>query len=402
MTSPDMTPSTPTALLQPLNALMAQHLGQTFPSCALAVWHRGQVVLDQAWGASESQAATTDTLFDIASITKLFTATVFLRCVSQGRVALDDPLYSVLPAFADSGPRPIEGGQDPHTLQRQALEPAFAGQRVDPTQVTFRQLLTHTSGLAAWRDVFAVAGPVPVAPERHQPLQAQARWSQALAAIHHYPFAYPPGKRVVYSDIGFMLLGQAVAVLTGMSLAQAIQTWVLHPLGLQHTGFNPVHSGRATLAQTAPTEWDQRWRQRRVWGEVHDENACALGGVAGHAGLFATAMDVARFGQAWLAGPEILGLTPHLAAQAITEQAAGEDQRRGLGFVIKSWHNASAGDLFSARTFGHTGFTGTTLWVDPERECVVSCLTNGVYAGRSAHKPHAFRRQLHDLLGSSL
>ncbi len=402
MTSSDFSPSRPPALLQNLNGLMAQHAGQTFPSCALAVLHRGQVVVDQAWGETESQVASTDTLFDIASITKLFTATVFLRCVSQGQVGLDDPLYAVLPEFAHSGPRPIEGGQDPHTLQRQALEPALAGQTVDPKQVTFRHLLTHTSGLAAWRDVFAMAGPVPFAPELHQPLQAQARWAQALAAIHHYPFMNPPGKRVVYSDIGFMLLGQAVQVLTGQSLAQTIQTQVLQPLGLRHTGFNPVHSGRATLAQTAPTEWDQRWRQRRVWGEVHDENACALGGVAGHAGLFATAMDVARFGQAWLASPEVLGLTPDLAAQAISEQAASEDQRRGLGFVIKSWHNASAGDLFSARTFGHTGFTGTTLWVDPERECVVSCLTNGVYAGRSAHAPHAFRRQLHDLLAANL
>lgn len=385
-----------------MNDLMSQHVGRTFPCCALAVLHHGQVVVHQAWGEYETQAATTETFFDIASITKLFTATVFLRCVSQGQVGLDDPLSSVLPEFARSGPRPIEGGQDPHTLERQALDPAFAGQTVDPQLVTFRHLLTHTSGLAAWRDVFAVAGPVPFAPELHQPLQAQARWAQALATIHNYPFVDQPGRRVVYSDLGFMLLGQAVQALCGLSLEQAIQTQVLMPLGLLHTGFNPVHSDRAKRSQIAPTEWDQRWRQRRVWGEVHDENACALGGVAGHAGLFATAMDIARFGHAWLTGSDALGLTPFVAAQAITEQAQSEDQRRGLGFVIKSWHNASAGDLFSPRSFGHTGFTGTTLWVDPERDCVVSCLTNGVYAGRAVHAPHAFRRQLHDALAMHL
>jgi CubicO group peptidase (beta-lactamase class C family) len=147
---------------------------------------------------------------------------------------------------------------------------------------------------------------------------------------------------------------------------------------------------------------DLRWRQRRVWGEVHDENACGLGGVAGHAGLFATAMDVARFGQAWLDAPEQLGVDAELAAQAKTAQAVTDDVRRGLGFVIKSHHNASAGDLFSEDTFGHTGFTGTTLWVDPQRELVVSCLTNGLYLGRAAHAPHVFRRELHDLLAQSL
>jgi CubicO group peptidase (beta-lactamase class C family) len=185
-------------------------------------------------------------------------------------------------------------------------------------------------------------------------------------------------------------------------LAQVIEKQVLSPLGLQQTMFNPVHSGRATLNQTAPTEMDARWRMRRVWGEVHDENACALGGVAGHAGLFSTAMDVARLGQAWLAESERLGVGSALAMQAKTEQAVSDDVRRGLGFVIKSRLNASAGDLFSQDSFGHTGFTGTTLWVDPQRKCVVSCLTNGVHLGRAVHAPHVFRRQLHDLLAQFL
>jgi len=381
-----------------LAALIAQHAAVTFPMCALAVLNRGQVVVHRTWGACEGLAASTDTLFDIASISKLFTTTVFLRLVSLGLVALDDPLSEVLPAFAQSRPRPIEGGQDPHTLQRQPLEPELAGQTVDPRQVTFRHLLTHTSGLPAWRDVFSVAGPVPFPPEAGRPLNGNARWAQAMPVICNYPFIDQPGKRVVYSDIGFMLLGQAIQVLCAEPLAQVIEKQVLSPLGLQKTLFNPVHSGRATLAQTAATEMDVRWRQRRVWGEVHDENACALGGVAGHAGLFATAMDVARFGQAWLANPEHLGLDAALAAQAKSEQACSDDVRRGFGFVIKSRYNASAGDLFCQDSFGHTGFTGTTLWVDPQRQWVVSCLTNGVYLGRTPHAPHAFRRQLHDLL----
>ena len=397
---PAHSPASPLTLA--LNTLMARHVGFTFPSCALAVLHRGQPVVHNAWGEIQGQAAATETLFDIASISKLFTTTVFLHGVSSGRVRLDDPLCAVLPEFARSGPRPIEGGQDPHTLQRQPVAPELAGQTVDPRRVTFRHLLTHTSGLPAWRDVYAIAGPVPYPPEAHRPLEGDDRWAQALPVICNYPFMGQPGHRVVYSDIGLMLLGQAVEVLYGQPLDQVIETQVLGPLGLQRTMFNPVQSGFATLTQTAPTEMDLRWRQRRVWGEVHDENACALGGVAGHAGLFATAMDVALFGQAWLAEPERFGVDAELAAQAKTEQACSDDVRRGLGFVIKSRHNASAGDLFSDDTFGHTGFTGTTLWVDPQRELVVSCLTNGVYLGRAAHAPHAFRRELHDLLAQSL
>lgn len=397
---PTHSPASPLTLA--LNTLMARHVGITFPSCALAVLHRGQPVVHSAWGETQGQAASTETLFDIASISKLFTTTVFLHLVSTGRVRLDDPLCAVLPEFARSGPRPIEGGQDPHTLQRQPVEPEFAGQTVEPRRVTFRHLLTHTSGLPAWRDVYAIAGPVQYPPEAHQPLEGDDRWAQALPVICNYPFMDQPDQRVVYSDIGLMLLGQAVEVLYGQPLDQVIETQVLSPLGLQRTMFNPVQSGRATLAQTAPTEMDLRWRQRRVWGEVHDENACALGGVAGHAGLFATAMDVALFGQTWLAEPERFGVGAELAAQAKTEQACFDDVRRGLGFVIKSRHNASAGDLFSDDTFGHTGFTGTTLWVEPQRELVVSCLTNGVYLARAAHAPHAFRRELHDLLAHSL
>lgn len=389
-------------LAKNLEALFHAHAGVTFPMCALAVMHQGQVVVNQAWGQCEGLHANPETLFDIASLSKLFTTTAFLGYVSLGKIGLDDPLVSVLPDFGQYGARSIEGGQDPHTLQRLALDASLQGQGVDPSQVTFRHLLTHTSGLPAWRDVFSVAGPVPFPPEGRMPLESQARWAQALPALYQYSFVDHPGRRVIYSDIGLMLLGHALEVISGMALEQVIQMQVLGPLGLSRTLFNPVQQGFAHRDEIAPTELDLRWRQRRVWGEVHDENACALGGVAGHAGLFSTAMDVAVFGQAWLSEPQKMGIDARLAALAKSELACTEDVRRGLGFVIKSAHNASAGDHFSPQTFGHTGFTGTTLWVDPDRQCVVACLTNGVYAGRAQHAPHAFRRRLHDLLASCL
>jgi len=381
---------------------MERHLGVTFPVCALAVLQNGRVLVDRAWGRCEGHEATPATLFDVASISKLFTTTAFLTMVSDAKVKLDDPLVKVLPVFGQSGPRAIEGGQDPHTLERQAVLPHLAGLQVDPGTVTFRHLLTHTSGLPAWRDVFMQTGLAPAAPQAGADVDASGAWHRALPCLYAYPFIDHPGQRVVYSDIGLMLLGHALELLTGQTLDECIQTKVLQPLGLRHTMFNPVQSGGIPFSQIAPTELDLRWRQRRVWGEVHDENACALGGVAGHAGLFSTAMDIAQFGQAWLQDPVQLGVDGQLAQQALSEQACTEDVRRGLGFVIKSQENASAGDLFSPRTFGHTGFTGTTLWVDPDRHLVVSCLTNGVYAGRAAHAPHAFRRELHDLIAQSI
>jgi CubicO group peptidase (beta-lactamase class C family) len=233
-------------------------------------------------------------------------------------------------------------------------------------------------------------------------LEGKARWAQALPALYQYPFVDHPGRRVIYSDIGLILLGHALEVISGLALEQVIQVQVLGPLGLSRTLFNPVQQGFARLDEIAPTELDLRWRQRRVWGEVHDENACALGGVAGHAGLFSTAMDVALFGQVWLSEPHKMGIDARLARLAKSELACTDDVRRGLGFVIKSHQNASAGDHFSPQTFGHTGFTGTTLWVDPDRHCVVACLTNGIYAGRAQHAPHTFRRLLHDLIAHSM
>lgn len=381
---------------------MERHVGVTFPVCALAVLQNGHVLVDRAWGRCEGHEATPTTLFDVASISKLFTTTAFLASVSAGQVQLDDPLVKVLPGFGQSGPRPIEGGQDPHTLARQPLLHHLAGQQVDPRTVTFRHLLTHTSGLPAWRDVFMQTGLVPPAPQDGAVMETSTPWQSVLPFLYGCSFVEHPGQRVIYSDIGFMLLGHALEVLRDQTLTDCIQRSVLNPLGLRHTVFNPVQSAGVPLAQIAPTELDLRWRQRRVWGEVHDENACALGGVAGHAGLFSTAMDVAQFGQAWLKDPAQLGVAAALAKQALSELASTDDMRRGLGFVIKSLVNASAGDLFSPRSFGHTGFTGATLWVDPDRRLVVSCLTNGVHSGRALHAPHGFRRELHDLIAQSV
>jgi CubicO group peptidase (beta-lactamase class C family) len=393
----------PAATQSELEILLHHHLEQTFPACAIAVIKDGDWILDAVWGHVEEYPITEDTLFDLASVTKLFTITAFLSLVSAGKIGLHDPLVRVIPEFGTVSPRGMDGGQDPHSKVHLPTPEQLVNQTVDPAAVTFWHLLTHTSGLPAWRDVYNAAGPAPTPPDQPDPIPRAERWAKGLAALCSYPFVGQPGEKVVYSDVGLMLLGEATARLADTPLETFIQARVLDPLQLKNARFNPIRDWHFARAGIAPTENDATWRYRRAWGEVHDENACGVGGIAGHAGLFANARDVARFGEAWLYEAEAqFGIDPELAADAQREQAETDGARRGLGFALKAHHDAAAGDKFSARTFGHTGFTGTSLWIDPERELVVACLTNRVYPGREKEGIHPFRRALHDLLVTAL
>jgi CubicO group peptidase (beta-lactamase class C family) len=399
------------ATLDSLETLFAlAHLGRTFPVAALTVIHQGAVRLNAAWGwidpETRSLPAQPDTLFDLASLTKLFTTSAFLAQVSAGCVRLDDPLVTIMPEFGVSGPRPLDGGQDPHTKAQLPTPEEVRGQSADPACVTFHHLLTHTSGLAPWRDVFNAAGPAPVPPGQRDPISRQTRWANALKALCGYPFVGQPGEGVVrYSDLGLMLLGEAVSRLHAApgQLDTVLHALLFEPLGLESLVYNPLLNGRERSA-IAPTEDDPGWRRRRCWGEVHDENACGVGGVAGHAGLFGTARDVAALGQAWLSRDPRLKIDPALMRSATQEHAETGGMRRGLGWMLKAHEkgDSSAGDLFSSDSYGHTGFTGTSLWIDPRRGLVVACLTNRVYPGRGQEGIHAFRRALHDLIARAV
>lgn len=383
------------ALVRELDALAARHLGHAFSACAVSVRLGGAPLVARAWGLGEAAPVTGQTWFDLASITKLFTATALLALVGEGRIGLDDPLAAVVPEFARLRPRPQEAGQDPHTLLRQPL-PGPACADIDPLTVTFRHLLTHTAGVQAWRDLFLWIDPMP-GPACAR--GASDRAGRALELICSFGFAVPPGERVLYSDLGFILLGVAVQRLTGQPLDAAIRARVIDRLPCADLCFNPLGAARVPREAIAPTEFDTRWRARRVHGEVHDENACAIGGVAGHAGLFGRADAVAAFGEAWLTDPsQAFGIPAALAHAACAQQACTGAQRRGLGFALKSPETPSCGERFSETSYGHTGYTGTSLWIDPQRRLVVACLSNAVYYGRQMSALQDFRRALHDLL----
>lgn len=391
-----------------LDRVIAAHLGTTFPALVITVVQGGDVWLNRAWGwldpETQQRPVKPDSLFDLASVSKLFTTTAFLSLASEGLIDVQDSLERVVPEFSASGPRPLDGGQDPHTKERLPTPEAVRGKTADPDGVRLYHLLTHTSGLAPWRDVFNAAGPPPPPPEDPDPVGRTTRWARALSALCNYPFVGQPGDGVIrYSDLGLMLLGEVVSRLHGSpgQLDTAINERVTARLDLQSVTYLPLQHGRDRTT-IVPTEEDPGWRGRRCWGEVHDENASGVGGVAGHAGLFGTARDVAAFGQAWLDHDSRLGVNTTLMVPAVCEQERTGLLRRGLGWMIKSPEDASAGDCFSQNSYGHTGFTGTSLWIDPERRLVVAVMTNRVYPGREQPGIHAFRRAVHDVFAKAV
>ncbi|MEL6151447.1 MAG: serine hydrolase domain-containing protein [Chloroflexota bacterium] len=370
-----------------LNERIARTYQSVAPAVAVRVQHRGAVVFSGQWGhTDDSTSVGPNTLFDLASLTKLFTTTALLSLTCQQDISLQTPVVDLLPAFGEVAPRPVEGMQNPKTKAWQAVPAALDGVTVDPGDVTLWHLLTHSSGLAPWRDVHTFAAP-------DAPLSPTERWQFAVGWLVSCSFVDRVGAAVHYSDVGMMLLGEIVARLNRSSLETAVRQHVIEPLALRDVCYNPVRDGGISKARIAPTEFDRHWRKRRVWGEVHDENAFGVGGVAGHAGLFGSAEAVARFGQVWL-DEAVPGIDADMRAQAISEQVRDGDVRRGLGWLLRG--DQTDNERMNASAYGHTGFTGTSLWVDRARGLVVVILTNRVYYGRQDHNIRQFRRMVHD------
>ena len=383
-----------------LRALIDAAVPSVAPALAISAWQAGAPWFEAYAGWVDPETETTPvgyrSLWDLASVSKLFTATAFMRLANDFKFDLDDPIVDVLPEFGEGGPRGVDGGQDPLTWEPLPAPPERADWTVDPATATYRQLLTHTSGLAPWHSLFRETGPTPPAPGQPDPVPAEERWAKALTAISGYPFVARPGEEFHYSDLGFMLLGIAVARRFGQPLPDAMQALIRDRLGLDSLTYTPVVKGRPR-ERIVPTELDARWRERRCWGEVHDENAAGLGGVAGHAGLFATVHDVARFGVAWLRGDARVRLQ-RFARTAVTNQTEGEEAARGLGWQVQPTDHLAP---FSDEAYGHTGFTGTSLAIDPRRDLVVAICTNRVYHGRDPDGIERLRTDLHEVFATA-
>ena len=310
-----------------------------YPGAAVVVGRKGAAVWEKgfgrlAWAGDAGSVVPERTIYDLASLTKVVgTTTAVMILFDEGKLHLDDRVVQYIPEFGG-------GAKD---------------------NVTIRMLLEHRSGLPAGRDLWRMAS----TPE------------EARAAVISTPLFAPPGQYVEYSDLGADMLGFVVEAVSGEKLDQFLQTRVFGPLGMSDTRFRPDGSLRGRIA---PTELNPP-RGYPLRGEVHDENAYALGGVAGHAGLFSTASDLAVFAQMLLNGGSYNGtrIVADSTVKLFTRRAAST---RALGWDTCGG-KGSCGTYLSPTAYGHTGFTGTSLWIDPEREMFVVLLTNRVHDARA-------------------
>jgi CubicO group peptidase (beta-lactamase class C family) len=336
---------------------------RAFPGAVVAVGRRDTVLYLRAFGNLDYEhgvPVTTRTVYDVASLTKVVgLTTAVMMLVEQGRIRLDAPARSYVQMF---------------------------GYAHDST-ITVHHLLTHSSGLPAWKPLYQTA--------------RNRRGVFDLASRE--PLEYATGTRAVYSDLGAIVLTEMVETLSGERIDRFLGRRLFAPLGMNDTRYNPP---RGWLSHTAPTEVDTTWRRRLVHGRVHDENAAAMGGISGHAGLFSTAPDLARFAQ-WMLNHtsartrsgevgRVPGIVDREIVQMFTQAQDRSLSSRALGWDTPDGQN-SAGTRLSERAFGHTGFTGTSMWIDPEQDLFVILLTNRVHPTRENTQIFAVRRQVADL-----
>jgi serine-type D-Ala-D-Ala carboxypeptidase len=333
----------PIRLQHAWNVIRTEIEKQTTPSVVAMVTRGGYRIRFAAGSTFPSHNSPTDaafdTIYDCASLTKVVvTLPLVLMLIDQGKVRLRDPVALFLPEFG---------------VQNKA-------------GVTVGQLLTHTAGLAPFYDMHSHG------------------WDRdkIISFIYECSLQYEPGSRVVYSDLGYILLGEIASKVMGMSLDQAAVTYLFKPLHMIDSSFSLSSELKARIA---PTEMDST-AGTYLHGIVHDENARALGGICGHAGLFSTAEDLIRYTELWLNGGKLDG--QFILSQAIVDAAAGSHTKhiaigsRGLGWALKGDPYDASGDLLSSGTYGHTGFTGTSLYVDPLNQLGIVILTNRVHYGR--------------------
>ncbi len=306
------------------------------PGCVVAIGRRDGVAWLRAFGERsvepKSELMTTDTVFDLASLTKpIATATSVMRLVEQGKLRLQSKAVEFLPEFGANGKE----------------------------MVTIEQLLLHTAGF------------VPDNPLRDY----QQGHAEAWRHIDALTPQTPPGEAFVYSDVGFITLGRIVEKVSGKPLDQFAAGQIYRPLGMDETGYNPTQEMVSRIAPT--TKENGKWRR----GNVHDPRAALLEGVAGHAGLFSTAGDLSRYARMMLSGGELDGVRV-LSQKAVNEMTRPRDikgDKRGLGWDVRTGYSRNRGELMTDAAFGHGGFTGTGIWIDPGLDLFVVFLSSRLH-----------------------
>ena len=355
---------------------------QAFPGGVLCVYHHGKMVKETAYGVynpETGEKTNVDTRFDVASISKMFAGTAFMALCDQGVFSLDEPIHKAFPKFV--GQREIRASAN---ALMKGLPDELLGY-ADVTDLTWYNVLIHDSGLG-WSHLNLLDKTV----------------EEAIDYICTMPLAYEPKTTVLYTDLGLILMAVAMEQRTGKTLDVLVDELVCQPLGLERTGYNRVSQGAKT-ENTAPTEFCS-WRNMRVHGLVHDENCYFLDGVAGHAGVFSIARDVAKLAQNYL---EVLqgkpGVVKKETAEAmITFQKMNRWDRRGIMFQLRILDTDAHTFPLGRKTFGHTGFTGTCMWADPERELAFAFLTNDVYPGREKRSMGRVRKGIVEELLSAI
>jgi CubicO group peptidase (beta-lactamase class C family) len=360
-----------------VSSLLAKRIDAgDFPSAVYLVAERGQIIFADALGHAvrepEHIPATLDTVYDLASLTKpLITGLLCARRIESGALTLDSSVSHYLPEF----------------------------DRADKHAITIRELLTHSSGLPAWRPIYALTDGRPEA---------------TLAAIANLELEYSPGTRVLYSDLGFITLGLLLDRITDTPLAALARREIIEPLNLKQTFFNPESAMQTGIAACEAGNIFERqtcgelglqysaWREGLIWGEVHDGNAYFLGGAAGHAGLFSTAGETLQISQQFLEERTQL-IRAETCGIFRTNFTPGLEEDRSIAWKLASSKESSAGPDLAPESFGHAGFTGTSCWIDPAPQRVFILLTNRTHARALPFANiNDVRRQFHSLAVQAL
>jgi CubicO group peptidase (beta-lactamase class C family) len=351
-----------------------------FPGAVLLVGRGEEVIYERAFGwrslVPDQSPMQPSTIFDIASLTKPLATTVgIMLLVNEKKIHLDDQVTQFVPTF---------------------------GHRAK-TATKIRHLLNHTSGLPAWKPYFEEVIKCENS-GRTGFVGSRAAKSYILEQIHREPPFSEAGTQAVYSDLGFMVLGEIIETISGSNLDVFCRDRIFQPLGLYSTGFVDLTQRSTWQIKTnetkiAPTELCP-WRKKILCGEVHDDNAFAVGGVAGHAGLFSCARDihaiVAQLDRCLRGSNSFLPQT--LVQEFFTKDDALSNSTYALGWDTPTPERSSSGMRFSRKSVGHLGFTGTSLWWDLEKNCHVILLSNRVHPTRNNEKIKQFRPSIHDLI----